>query len=138
MKEEALSPHLLLDYLVELGSALMSAGCPAHRLEELIVTVARHEGHVADVFAVPTGLFVGLRTAEGEASLTTMVRVSEWTNDLERLSALDELLNEVADRSLSIPAARQKIRAVLARPVPWSRGVQLVASAAAILVEMGV
>ena len=131
MKEETLSPQLLLDYLIELGTALMSAGCPTHRLEELIVTVARHEGHQADVFAVPTGLFVGLRTPEGHASLTTMVRVSEWTNDLGRLAAIDEVLNEVAARTLSIPAARQKIREVLARPPPWSRAVQLVASAAA-------
>ena len=58
MKEEALSPHLLLDYLVELGTALMSAGCPTHRLEELLVTVARHEGRwvgqPADISAVPS------------------------------------------------------------------------------------
>lgn len=125
-----LSPQLLVDYLVELGSALMSAGCPTHRLEELLVTVARHEGHEADVFAVPTGLFIGLRTPNGEPSLTTMVRVSEWTNDLERLSALDELLNEVVDRTLSIPEARQKIRDVLRRPPPWNVGMQLLASAA--------
>lgn len=131
MKKEALSPQLLLDYLIELGTALMSTGCPTHRLEELLVTVASHEGHQADVFAVPTGLFVGLRTAEGEPSLTTMVRVTEWTNDLERLAALDQVVNEVADRALSIPAARQKIREVLHRPPPWNRAVQLAASAAA-------
>lgn len=130
VKEEALSPQLLLDYLVDLGSALMSAGCPTHRLEELLVTVARLEGRTADVFAVPTGLFVGLRTPEGQASLTTMVRVSEWTNDLERLSALDELVNEVADRTLTIPEARLKIREVLGRPPPWNRAVQLLASVA--------
>ena len=131
MKEEALSPQLLLDYLIELGTALMSAGCPTHRLEELLVTVAAHEGHRADVFAVPTGLFVGLRTPEGEPSLTTMVRVTEWTNDLEVLSAVDELLNQVADRTLSIPAARQKIRELQHRKAPWSVPIQLLASAAA-------
>ena len=37
MKEEALSAQLLLDYLIELGTALMSAGCPSYRLEELLV-----------------------------------------------------------------------------------------------------
>jgi uncharacterized membrane protein YjjP (DUF1212 family) len=129
MKEEALSPQLLLDYLIDLGTALMAAGCPTYRLEELLVTVAEREGHRADVFAVPTGLFIGLRTPEGEASLTTMVRVSEWTNDLHLLAALDEVVNEVADRSISIPAARQKIREVQQRPRPWSPSAQLVASA---------
>ncbi|MDP2274067.1 MAG: threonine/serine exporter family protein [Archangium sp.] len=130
MKQETLGPQLLLDYLIELGTALMSAGCPTHRLEELLVTVARHEGHQADVFAVPTGLFVGVRTPEGEPSLTTMVRVTEWTNDLQLLAALDEVLNEVAERALSIPAARQKIREVQRQPRPWGRGMQLLASAA--------
>lgn len=109
----------------------MSAGCPTHRLEELLVTVARHEGHHADVFAVPTGLFIGVRTPEGHASLTTMVRVSEWTTDLERLAVIDEVVNEVVDRTLTIPEARQRIREALRRPPPWSTSEVLIASAAA-------
>lgn len=127
---ERLSPQLLLDYLVDLGTALMSVGCPTHRLEELLVVVARHEGHHCDVFAVPTGLFVGLRTPEGEASMTTLVRVQEWTNDLERLTVLDQLVNEVVARTLTIPEARVRIREVLARPPAWSKPMQLLASAA--------
>lgn len=127
---ERLTPQLLLDYLVELGTALMSAGCPTHRLEELLVTLARLEGHTADVFAVPTGLFIGLRTPEGQASLTTMVRVREWSNDLERMWALDQVMNEVVNRTLSIPEARQRIREVLARPAPWSVPLELLAAAA--------
>ena len=127
---ERLSPQLLLDYLIELGSALMSAGCPTHRLEALIVTIAELEGHKADIFAVPTGLFIGLRTPEGQASLTTMVRVSEWTTDLERLSVLDALVNAVIDRELTIPEARVKIREELSRPPAWSRPMQLLAGAA--------
>ncbi len=127
---ERLSPQLLLDYLVDLGTALMSVGCPTHRLEELLVVVARHEGHQCDVFAVPTGLFVGMRTPEGETSMTTMVRVQEWTNDLERLTVLDQLVNEVVARTLTIPEARVRIREVLAQPPAWSKPMQLLASAA--------
>lgn len=128
MKEE-LSPQLLLDYLIELGTALSSAGCPTHRLEDLLGTVARHHGHQADVFAVPTGLFIGVRTAEGEPSLTTMVRVTEWKHDLHLLTAVDEVVNEVADAKLDLVAARQRIREIIKRPRAWSRGEQLVASA---------
>jgi len=136
---DRLSPQLLLDYLVDLGTALMSVGCPTHRLEELLVVVARHEGHHCDVFAVPTGLFVGLRTPEGEASMTTLVRVQEWTNDLERLTVLDDLVDELVEhgealevvaRTLTIPEARVRIREVLARPPAWSKPMQLLASAA--------
>ena len=128
MKEESLSPQLLLDYLIELGTALMSAGCPTHRLEDLLVTVASHHGHQLDVFSVPTGLFVGLRTPEGEPSLTTMVRVREWKHDLYLLAALDEVVNEVVDEKLSLVAARQRIREVIKRPRPWTRPEQLIAS----------
>jgi CBS domain containing-hemolysin-like protein len=53
--EERLTSHLLLDYLVELGTGLMSAGCPSYRLEELLMVLARHEGFEVDAFAVPTG-----------------------------------------------------------------------------------
>lgn len=94
------------------------------------MTLAKHEGHVADVFAVPTGLFIGLRTPEGQASLTTMVRVREWTNDLERMWALDEVMNEVANRTLTIPEARVRIRELLHRPPAWSKPLELLAAAA--------
>ncbi|MFT3713070.1 MAG: threonine/serine exporter family protein [Archangium sp.] len=107
--EPKLPAQLLLDYLVELGTALMSAGCPTNRLEDVIVAIAEQEGFVADVFAVPTGLFLSLRTPQGESPVVTMVRVREWKNDLHRLAALDEVLNEVADRTLTIPEARARI-----------------------------
>ncbi len=129
-RSDDLSPQLLLDYLVELGTALMSAGCPTHRLEELLTTLAGREGHFADVFAVPTGLFISLRTPQGQASLTAMVRVTEWANDLERLAELDELMNEVADGELDIPTARLRIREVLKKPPAWSTAWQLFASVA--------
>lgn len=129
-RSEDLSPQLLLDYLVELGTALMSAGCPTHRLEELLTTLAGHEGHYADVFAVPTGLFISLRTPQGQASLTAMVRVTEWTWELQRLAELDELMNAVAEDRVSIPEARLQIREVLKRPAAWKRPWQLVAAVA--------
>lgn len=128
---EKLPAQLLLDYLVELGSALMSAGCPTNRLEDLLTTVAQTEGFAADVFAVPTGLFVALRTPQGEQSLLSMVRVREWKTDLHRLAALDQVLNDVAERTLSIPEARQRITALEHRAAPWAGWVQVLASVAA-------
>lgn len=127
MKEEPLSPKLLLDFLIELGTALMTAGCPTHRLEELLVTVAAREGYQIDVFAVPTGIFLGVRS-EGQPGLTTMVRVTEWKNDLQRMAAIDEIVTAVGERKLGVPEARQRIRDVLAAPRTWSRPVHLLAS----------
>lgn len=129
-RSKELSAQLLLDYLVELGSALMSAGCPTHRLEELLVALAGHEGHFADVFALPTGLFISLRTPQGEASLLAMVRVTTWSNDLERLAELDELMNAVADGKLDIPQARVRIREVQKKPPVWAAPWMLLAAIA--------
>lgn len=125
---QPLSTHTMLDYLVELGSELLEAGCPTYRLEELLVTVAEHEGFRADVFAVPTGLFVGIRTPTGEAPAVSMVRVKEWGIDLERLAVLDDLLNRVIDRTLSVSEARVELRRLSSVP-RWPVAVRLLAGA---------
>jgi uncharacterized membrane protein YjjP (DUF1212 family) len=125
-----LSTHLLLDYLLELGSELLSAGCPTYRLEELLTVVSELEGFKADVFAVPTGLFVSVRTPTGEAPAMSMVRVKEWRIDLERLALLDEVLNRVIDRTLTVNEARARLRLLSSRP-RWSTPVLLLAGAGA-------
>lgn len=126
-----LSAQLLLDYLVELGTALMSAGCPTNRLEDLLVAIAQQEGFTADIFAVPTGLFISLRTPTGEPPLVNMVRVREWKNDLHRLAELDAMLNEVADRTLGIPEARARIHELEHRKPVWPLWAMLLASVGA-------
>lgn len=122
------SPQLVLDYLVELGSDLLAAGCPTYRLEELLVAVAANEGFSADVFAVPTGLFVSIRTPTGEAPVTTMVRVREWQTNLTALADLDRLLNRVVTRELSVEEARAELKAGVVG-APWPRWAQLLAGA---------
>jgi uncharacterized membrane protein YjjP (DUF1212 family) len=123
-----LPTHLMLDYLVELGSELLAAGCPSYRLETLLCVVATREGFSADVFAVPTGLFVAIRTPTGEAPLVSMVRVNEWRIDLERLAVLDELLNRVVDRTLSVEEARLELQR-LPKVGRWSVLMKLLAGA---------
>lgn len=125
---ETPSANLLLDYLVELGTGLLSAGCPTHRLEDLLVAVAEREGYAIDAFAVPTGLFLSVRTPEGAPTAMQMVRVREWTTNLERLAALDEVLNDVAERRLTVAEARARIADVTAARETWSPGAITLAS----------
>lgn len=124
---EPLSPRETLDYLLELGQALLSAGCSIWRLEELLTAVAKRQGAELEVFAVPTGLFLTLKPGGGEAPLMSMVRLSQWGTDLELLAALDELVNEVADGVESIPAARARIRALTGAPPRWPTFARLLA-----------
>lgn len=125
---EPLTTHLLLDYLVELGSGLMSAGCPSFRLEELLVVLGRHEGFEVAVFAVPTGLFVSVTTPQGQAPAMSMVRVHDWRTDLETVALLDEVMNQVVDRALTVPEARARLRALHSRPPTWPLPVQVLAA----------
>ncbi len=124
---EALTPQLMLDYLTELGAGLMSSGCPTHRLEELLTTVAGLEGFHCDVFALPTGLTVSIRTPQGEPSVVSMVRVKDWGTDLEKLVDYDTVLNQVADRKLSVADARIQLRQMQTRKSGWPDWIQIVA-----------
>ncbi|MEW6431553.1 MAG: threonine/serine exporter family protein [Myxococcota bacterium] len=126
MATEPLSPQELLEYLLELGQALLSAGCSIWRLEELLSAVAKREGCALEVFAVPTGLFVSLRAASGPP-LLAMVRLTQWGTDLQLLGALDEVVTDVGDGLLTVPEARARIRELTTAPRRYPLAARLLA-----------
>jgi uncharacterized membrane protein YjjP (DUF1212 family) len=118
----SLSSGELAEYLIDLGGALLSYGCPTHRLEAVIREIAKQEGCVADAFAVPTGLWMSLRGPGNAPPMVRMVRVKDWGVDLERLAHVDRLFNEVLDKKLSLAQARVRLDDIEAmRPsyAPW-------------------
>ncbi len=125
----SLSASELCDYLVDLGGALLSAGCPTHRLEEAIVRIASLEGYQADAFGVPTGLFVSLTGPGVEQAVVRMVRVKEWATDLERLALIDRVFNEVLARRLPLPMARRMLDHIEAKPPAYPPGAGILARA---------
>jgi len=110
----------LADYLAEIGATLASYGCPSNRLEDVIRKVANVEGYHAEPFALPTGLFLRLVPKEG-AEVHRMVRLGESAVDLERLTLIDEIFNEVVDHTITIEDARARIREVAKKPPHWSK-----------------
>ena len=110
----------LADYLVELGATLAGYGCPSYRLEDVIRAVAAAEGHRADPFALPTGLFLRVLDADGGgAQVNRMTRVSEWGVDLARLTAIDQIFSEVIERKTTIEDARRRIKEAAKRAPAW-------------------
>lgn len=110
----------IADYLVELGAVLAGYGCPSYRLEEVIRKVAEAEGHQADPFALPTGLFLRVRSADGSGvQVNRMTRVSEWGVDLARLTAIDHIFNDVIARKTTIEEARRRIKEAVKREPVW-------------------
>ena len=100
MPPKPLRPSELADLLVWLGELLLEYGCPTHRLENCLRYTAEQQGLVAEVFAVPTGLWMSLEQPGGEP-LVRLVRVQRWAIRLDRLAELDEAFNAVADGRLS-------------------------------------
>ncbi len=114
----------LADYLLDIGATLASYGCPSYRLEDVIRSVAEAEGYRAEPFALPTGLFLRVtpqvRGDEPVPEVHRMTRLSDWGVDLDRLTLVDEIFNDVADRRSTIEQARARIRAIVKRPPLWS------------------
>ena len=114
----------LADYLLDMGAALASYGCPSYRLEDVIRAVAEAEGYRAEPFALPTGLFLRVtpkeKSNEPVPEVHRMTRLSDWGVDLERLTLVDSIFNDVADRRATIEQGRARIREVVKRPAAWS------------------
>jgi len=119
----------LADYLLDIGATLASYGCPSYRLEDVIREVADVEGYRAEPFALPTGLFLRVipkETADRPPSdgghvpeVHRMTRLSDWGVDLERLTLVDAIFNDVADRRATIEQARARIREVTKKAPAW-------------------
>ncbi|MFO0734322.1 MAG: threonine/serine exporter family protein [Labilithrix sp.] len=110
----------IADYLVELGATLSGYGCPSYRLEDVIRAVAEAEGHRADPFSLPTGLFLRVLSPDGSGTqVNRMTRVSEWGVDLARLTAIDHIFNDVISRKTTIEEARKRIKAAVKRDPAW-------------------
>ncbi|MBI1944144.1 MAG: threonine/serine exporter family protein [Deltaproteobacteria bacterium] len=113
----------LAEYLTSLGGTLLSYGCPTHRLESLLREVATLEGHDAEVFAVPTGLWLMLRPRAPSSAepVVRLVRVKEWAVDLDRLTAVDRIFNDALERKLTLHEATLAMAEIDRRPRPWPR-----------------
>ncbi len=119
----------LAEYIVEIGGTLIAYGCPSYRLEEVIRAVARSDGFEAEALAIPTGLFIELRGRGLPAPISRMVRVKEWGVDLDRLTRVDEIFNEVADDKITIQAGRERLRALKMEPPRYPLFLKYVATA---------
>jgi uncharacterized membrane protein YjjP (DUF1212 family) len=125
---EALSPEVLADYLVEVGAALVRYGCPSYRLEEVIGVIAETEGMRAEVFALPTGVFINVLGADGRP-VHRMTRVADWKLDLGRLTEIDAIFNDVTARRIPLTDGLARVRALEQVKPPYPQWLQWVAQA---------
>ena len=98
----------LADVLARLGRLLLGYGCSTHRLETALKLTAEAHGWSADVFAVPTGLWMSL-AGPNDTPAVRLVRVERWGIALDRLAALDEVFNALSEGRLDVAGAHARM-----------------------------
>lgn len=92
--------------MAEYSRAYIASGGPTSRLEDALAALGRRLGFASEVFATPTGAFVSV-TDPGMRPHTTICRIKEGGINLERLCWLEEILDDLDARKLSLYNARR-------------------------------
>jgi uncharacterized membrane protein YjjP (DUF1212 family) len=107
-------PGPAVAFTLRLGQALHRYGTPAHRLEEQLRQVSERLGLEARFFSTPTSIFASF--GPPEALQTSLIRVEPGAMDLERLTLLDALAQEVIHGKLTPDAGAARVEAILDAP----------------------
>jgi uncharacterized membrane protein YjjP (DUF1212 family) len=105
---------LRIAFAVRLANALHRYGTPTHRLEQAMTLVLERLGLHGTFFSTPTGIFASFGAPE--EGRTTLIRTDIGDVDLEKLSCLDELADQVIDGKLGVQKGAEEIDAIVAAP----------------------
>ncbi|HEX8705332.1 MAG TPA: threonine/serine exporter family protein [Myxococcaceae bacterium] len=116
-------PVPVVAFTLRLGQALHRYGTPAHRLEEQLRQVCERLGVEARFFSTPTSIFASF--GPPEALRTSLIRVEPGAMDLERLTLLDELAQQVIHGKVTPEAGAARIETILTAPVRYGLPISL-------------
>lgn len=131
----------LAEFLVRAGAMLLGCACPSHRVEETLSDLARRFGFVADVFSVPSGIWLAVSRPGDPDQVVRIARVASWSMALDRLAAVDAIFDDVVSGHLSMDDAEVALSRVERQPrsygpmLEWLAGA--LAAAAAVLLYGG-
>ena len=104
----------------KLGRALHRYGAPAHRLEAVLQTMSNRFGLEAEFFSTPSAIFYAF-DLPGERGMAHLQRVYGQDLDLDKLSRIDRLFNDVFYRKVGIADASREIDAIVAAPPTYPK-----------------
>lgn len=110
-------------FTLRLAEALHRYGTPSHRLEGLMQRVSERLGLEGRFFSTPTSIFASFGAPE--ELRTSLIRVEPGDMDLERLTLLDVLADDVIQGRLTPAEGARKVEAILALPVRYGPALQL-------------
>ena len=112
-----------LELVIKLGRALLAYGLPAPRLLESLERLSAALGFAAIYYVTPTGIIFTF--GAGGDTRTRVVAAAPGDVDLERLTALHDLIGRVERKEISPSDASSRVDEILARP-PRYRGISRV------------
>ncbi len=126
--------------VMRFGTALHSAGSPAHRIEEGMEVAARQVGASGQFFSTPTNLFASFLHQGTER--TVMRRAEPASVNLERMSQLTTLLEDLSHERTDLGEATRRVEAIEAEPpryrtVTTTLGFSLASGTAAVFLGGG-
>jgi uncharacterized membrane protein YjjP (DUF1212 family) len=116
-------------FIEKLARALHRYGLAAPNLEDALTLVADRLGIHGEFFATPTAIFASLDT--GDVDQTIMIRVEPGSVNLDKLSRLDRLTQDVASGVVSPAEASRVIDELRATPAHFRGKTTVLASAVA-------
>ena len=101
------SKERLAEFALGMGEMMLESGAEMVRVEDTVHRILRAGGTEApEVFALPTGIFVGGRDRH---SVTAMRRVSRRGTDLRRVSRLNQLSREFCGGKKTLKEAEEEL-----------------------------
>ena len=108
-----------IEFTQKLGRALHRYGAPAHRLEAVLHTMSAMLGLRAEFFSTPSAIFYAY-DLPGERSVAHLQRVYGQDLDLDKLSRLDRLFNDVYYGKVPVAEATAQVDAIEAAKPTYS------------------
>lgn len=112
-------------FVLEVARSLFAYGMPAHRLETLLEAVVDRLGVPSQFFATPTAIFAAFGAPPEQR--TYLVTPPSGEVDLGRLSDLDELVQEVAEGTVSPSEGSRRVQAMREAPPRYPAALRLLA-----------
>ena len=122
-------PDPRIRFLTELGRALHGYGIPSHRLEAALVSAARHLGIRAEFLSTPTSLISSF--GEPGEQQVTLARVTPGSLQLDKLVALDDVVESLYRGELTVDVAEAQLKAIVEAPPRYPAWAHVLAFAVA-------
>ncbi len=111
--------------LVRVAEALHESGAPSYRIEASVAAVGRRFDMVTAVFAVPTGLTLGLGPVDRQK--IRMIRTRPRSPALQRMRLVDVVIRDLVSGECDAGTGVRRLDEITASPSPWGHLATLLA-----------